>query len=187
MPSHNRSPYQPGQSLPHSRHGGRVRKPTLYSHRNRTLVLNNSALSMSAVGENRTETPDHVATNATETRSSGNAAAHPATGWISKRDRHMQLINPSIYDREANLRSKAIDQTRRQVAKRRDEREKSKIHKHLQKIADSAATRSFSPRLSSQVESHELNINGLRFRVCDGGSKLARIMSMILSTSRIHS
>lgn len=186
-PFQDGSSYQPGQALPYSRRGGRVGKPTLYSHRNRSLVLNNSALSMSAVGGDRKDTTDKVATNAIQTRSSGNAAAHATAGWISKRDRHMQLINPSIYDREANLRSKAIDQTRRQVAKRRDEREKSKIHKHLQKIADSAATRSFSPRPSSQVESHELSINGLRFLVCDGGSRLVRIMSIIPSSFRIHS
>lgn len=89
----------------------------------------------------------------------------------------MQLINSSIYDKETNLRSKAIDQTRRQVAKRRDVREKLRIHKHLQMIADSAAATSFSPRLTPNVETHELSINGLRFRVCDGGSKLVRIMS----------
>ncbi|MCJ1251568.1 hypothetical protein MMC30_008803 [Trapelia coarctata] len=174
-----RNSYQPGHVFQHSRRGVRVGKPSLYSHRNRSLVLNNAAPSMTAVDETRIDSPGGVAINTTESSSSGNLTAQAATGWISKRDRHMQLINSSIYDREANIRSKAIDETRRQVAKRRDEREISKINKHLQKIADNAATISFSPRLNSEAETHELSINGLRFRVCDGGSKLVRIMSEV--------
>ena len=176
--SNGRSSFQSRYLFSHSRRGGRVGKPTPpYSHRNRSLVLHNSASAKIALGGDRVAPPDSMVMNTTATRSSENLAAQAVTGWISKRDRHMQLINSSIYDRETNVRSKAIDQTRRQVANRRDERERFKIHKHLQRIANTAAATPFPPRPNSRVEPYELGINGLSFRVCDGGSKLIRIMS----------
>jgi len=185
--SYGRNSYHPGHVSPHSRRGGRGGKPTLYSHRNRSLVLNSSIPTMNTVDGNRIDSPDGVAMKMAETRSSVNLVAQAAPGWISKRDRHMQLINSSIYNREASLRSKAIDHTRRQVARRRDERERSKIHTHMQTIADSVAATPSSHQPSSKLERHELSINGLRFQVCDGGSKLLRTISKVISVCRVRS
>ena len=81
----------------------------------------------------------------------------------------MQLINSSIYDKETQLRNKAIEETRKQKSLRRDQREKQKIQKHLKTLS------AYSDQNKATPTVHELLINGLRFHVLDGGSKLARI------------
>ena len=96
------------------------------------------------------------------------------SGWITKRDRHMQLINSSVFDKETRARSKAIEETRIQRAQQRDERERLKIKKHLQFL--SAAERpSTSYPTTPKSMLHELIINDIHFRVVDGGSKLSRV------------
>ncbi|KAL9638713.1 MAG: hypothetical protein Q9164_001386 [Protoblastenia rupestris] len=129
---------------------GRGRHTT---HRNRTLVLNGSGNTSSAE-----ENP----------HKKGDTQSEPATGWIAKRDRHMQLINPSVYGKETQNRSQAMAETRRQKALQRDQKEKQKIQKHFH-TRDAQP----GPTLTTPVV-HELDIDGLRFQVLNGGSKLAR-------------
>ena len=89
--------------------------------------------------------------------------------WVSKRDRHMQLINSSIYDKETQFRNKAIEETRKQKAARRDQREQQKIERYLQSLASASNPSSSTPKV------HDITVNGLRFHVLAGGGKLARI------------
>jgi hypothetical protein len=96
-----------------------------------------------------------------------------STTWISRRDRHAQLINSSVYDKESIQRTKAIEKTRQQQVLRRDQRERLKINKHLQLMANRAMSTS-SPAAANQ-HTHNLLISGLQFQICDGGSKLMRI------------
>ena len=104
----------------------------------------------------------------------GDTQSELATGWIAKRDRHMQLINPSVYGKETQNRSQAMAETRRQKALQRDQKEKQKIQKHF-------FTRDAQPGPTSTTPVvHELDIDGLRFQVLNGGSKLARTYSEIL-------
>lgn len=98
-----------------------------------------------------------------------NEASKSSNNWVTKRDRHMQLINSNIYDKEAQLRNKAIEGTRRQKAFRRDQTQKNKIQKHLQNLTAHAGYNSTPPI------TQEISVSGLRFHVLDGGSKLARI------------
>lgn len=100
-----------------------------------------------------------------------NESAISATGWIAKRDRHMQLINTSVYDQKTLSRAKAMEETRRLRAQQRDEREKAKINKHFQR--NQAHATNTTP--SSAAIDHTVTINGLLFRVTNGGSRLARI------------
>ena len=118
------------------------------------VALPNTQLSTEAV---RSEAEDGV------------GLVPPPSGWVTKRDRHMQLINTSIYDKEIHARNKAIEDTRRQQALRRDRREKLKIQQHLNKITPQAS------RGSATATNHEITLNGLQFYVIDGGSKLARV------------
>jgi hypothetical protein len=99
---------------------------------------------------------------------SGKQQTPSTTSWISKRDRHMQLINSSIYDRETNLRRRAINQTRH-------EREKLKIRNYVEKFADNTAARTAGQRSTSAGGAYLLSINDLSFQVCHGGSKLVRV------------
>ncbi|MCJ1396404.1 hypothetical protein MMC18_009294 [Xylographa bjoerkii] len=94
--------------------------------------------------------------------------------WISKRDRHMQLINSSIYDKETNLRQQAIDKTRHERALQRNQREMLKIGKHFQSIGDNTVPVPVPHSLRGETAVYEVNINGLRFQVLNGGSKLSR-------------
>ena len=94
--------------------------------------------------------------------------------WISKRDRHMQLISSSVYDKETNLRQQAIDKTRQEKALRRNRREMVKIGKHLERIADNAAPIAVQHAARGTTPLYEVNINGLKFQVLEGGSKLLR-------------
>lgn len=111
----------------------------------------------------------------------GKDPLHSATGWVTKRDRHMQLINSSVFDKETPMRNKAIDETRRQKALYKDQRERYKINKHLRGIATHAGRPSTTPTATTAPIVHEISVEGLRFHVTDGGSKLARIRGEIKS------
>ena len=133
---------------------GQAGRITPVSHRHRSLVLNNR------LGGSAGSTNEKVNPNQKE-------------GYVTKNDRHMQLINTSIYDKDTQQRNKAIEETRQKKAMRKDQREKHKIQKHLR----NDALRAGANIASSTV--HEITINGLRFHVIDGGSKLARIKGKI--------
>src|SRR5512140_1632383 len=71
-------------------------------HRHRTLVLNGK---QPANNEPDSDAPSDASTSS----------------WITKNDRHLQLINSSIYEKDAKARTAAIEQTRRQKRRLRDE------------------------------------------------------------------
>ncbi|MDI1491424.1 MAG: hypothetical protein OHK93_002633 [Ramalina farinacea] len=132
---------------PYSRGSTRVAKPR--GPRHRTLVVNNNT-----PGSSTDEEQKH---------------SMPPNGWVSKRDRHMQLINTNVFDKETQARSKAMAETRRERALKRDQREKRRLEQHLQ-------TRYASPQSSTAAAMiHEITIDGLRFQVLNRGSRLMRI------------
>ena len=81
----------------------------------------------------------------------------------------MQLINTNIFDKETQARTKAMAETRRERALKRDQREKRRLEQHLQ-------TR-YAPAQPSTTAAmiHEITIDGLRFQVLNRGSRLMRI------------
>lgn len=138
-------------------------------HRHRSLVLNNKS------GDSTQSAREPASTDIPGTQSqNGNQSSQSANSWVTKRDRHMQLINSSIYDKDTQIRNKAIEETRKQKLLRRDQREKNKIQRHLQSMTLRAGQNIPTPA------AHEITISGLRFHVIDGGSKLARIRGDIL-------
>ncbi|KAK7540656.1 CCCH zinc finger protein [Phyllosticta citribraziliensis] len=136
---------------------------------NRTLVLNSSA--------SRTNSPVSAATptEGTPTSEITPSPRGDGNGWVVKRDRHMQLINPAIYDKVAQQRAKDMEQTAEQRRQQRSLRERAKLNKHFQAAAlpVSANTSVHNPPATSQ--SYEIDVEGVRFRVADGGSKLIRV------------
>ena len=92
----------------------------------------------------------------------------------------MQLINSSIYDKESEIRNKAIEQTRQRKTLERDRREKHKLHKHLQSLAANTEKFSFGKSAEAHPIVFEIMIGGLCFHVIDGGSKLLRKSSKYL-------
>ena len=152
---------------PYSRGRGRAGRIVVNPHRNRTLVLNNKSGTL--LPSAKELTPDFTPSSAQAVHSEDEETIPPQSTnrWVTKRDRHMQLINSSVYDKETQTRNKAIEETRRQKALQKDRREKQKIERHLNALTSRAG--------SATDIIHEVSINGLRFHVADGGSKLVRI------------
>ncbi|KAI0967641.1 hypothetical protein F4678DRAFT_445055 [Xylaria arbuscula] len=131
--------------------GGRARFAPTY--RNRTLVLNGA---QSPPSNQDGQAPD------------------PATpSWVTKTDRHLQLINRDVYERETQQRTQAIEQTIKQKQLNRDRREKAQLFRNMQQagIPNSTATSSNS---SKPVSRYEVEVEGVRFHVTQQGSKLVK-------------
>lgn len=79
---------------------------------------------------------------------------------MARRDRHMQLINSSVYDKEMENRSKAIAKTLEEKLKRREAKEQLKMTRYLQS--------------SGHQSNHEVVIAGISYKVVASGSKLVR-------------
>ncbi|KAE8444695.1 hypothetical protein EG329_014353 [Mollisiaceae sp. DMI_Dod_QoI] len=153
----SRETWQPrrgGYSSRGSLRGGRVSQV----HRHRTLILNGNN-STSTTPER--EPNDENANPSTQSQATGSA-------WVSKTDRHLQLINTSVFEKESQQRAKAMEQTRQQRLKQKDEREKARFAKHLQRSANNAYS-------SNGPGTHEIELGGIRFLVTKNGSKLKKI------------
>ncbi|KAF4968499.1 hypothetical protein FZEAL_10385 [Fusarium zealandicum] len=135
---HTSSPYP---SRPH-----RVSRPPA-AHHHRTLQLNGN--------------------NAPSSRSASSGAETPP-GWVSKTDRHRQLINANVYEKDTQNRAKAIEQTRQRKISGHRQREKAQLSEFIKHQA-SASSVSTNP-----AGQNELTIEGIQFRVMDGGKKLVK-------------
>jgi len=146
---------------------GYTRRGRPQVHRNRTLVLN-SNVALPANDENEAHNSDgHEAPPA--------SAATPP-GWVTKTDRHLQLINTSIFEKESQNRAKAMEETRKQKLRQRDEIEKSKLNKHLNR-SSAVIGYGIDSRAASQHSIHEINVQGIQFRIAKDGSKLVKVPS----------
>ena len=174
----NAAPWKSPRVAPYSRGRGRAGRIVANPHRNRTLVLNNKSGTL--LPSAKELSPDFTPSSAQAVQSEDEETIPPQSTnrWVTKRDRHMQLINSSVYDKETQTRNKAIEETRRQKALQKDRREKQKIERHLNALTSRAGS------VTNII--HEVSINGLRFHVADGGSKLVRIRGENLD-QRTHS
>jgi hypothetical protein len=128
-------------------------------HRNRTLVLNGT---LGTQNSTRSDTAPLVEETDSDPKRSD-------SGWVRKNDRHRQLINSAVYDQETKSRAKAIEETRRRRMVLRDQRENAKVNIYAQNQMKTAFG---VPGKASQAE---LEVNGIRFRLLAGGSKLVRV------------
>ena len=142
-----------------------VRRPAAPAHgqgrvRNRTLVVN-------AHGQPSSQTGDMP--NAT------------ASGWISKVDRHKQLINNSVYEQKTNERSKAIEKTLKQKEKEREDRQKVKINRLIQGV------HSQGPWVGQAASSKRIiTIGDIQFEITDGGSKMVKVPGIASLLLTLH-
>lgn len=145
----------PQRGTPYGVPRGRGRGYTTAPHRNMTLVVNRPQAVKQADGKpsNKQDTND-------------------TSGWVTKRDRHMQLINKNVFGQKSQERSQAMLETRQKKALSREQNEKKKIKQHLQYLQNSSQ-HSDTPA-SAQTHSQVL-IDGIEFSVADGGSKLVKI------------
>jgi hypothetical protein len=143
----NRSAY-----APRGQRGGRPQV-----HRNRSLVLNGNAPATNIEGASG------------ETNGIGNGNTNQA--WVTKTDRHLQLINSAIYEKESQNRARSIQESREQKMKQKDDREKARFIKHVQRANENSG----SVRSTEIATNHEVVVQGIRFRVTKGGSKLMKV------------
>lgn len=123
-------------------------------HHNRTLHLN-AAASPANTG-------------------SASASPDPPAGWVAKNDRHRQLINASVFEKESQSRTKAIEETR----KRRLNSQRLKEKTRLKQFLDQVGGANNVPNPQAVTGTNEITIEGIRFRVTDGGKKLVKIQGM---------
>ncbi|EGX92068.1 CCCH zinc finger protein [Cordyceps militaris CM01] len=151
-----RAGFQPSQSSRDYRHqnihyrgnayrgrGYRVGRPPAV-HRHRTLTLNAQPSSSES-------------TPSTPVSSTDNAQ------WVSKTDRHKQLINASIYQQQAQSRAQAMEETRQRNLTQQKSSERSRFNNFLQ--------HTYNAQKQAQAE---ISIGNIRFLVRDGGKKLVR-------------
>ncbi|EFE44198.1 hypothetical protein TRV_01025 [Trichophyton verrucosum HKI 0517] len=145
-------------------------------HRNRTLVLNNQSIPVEAAST--------AASSSTPSNEAPDSKPGIKNSWIAKRDRHMQLINSSIFDQETQARNKAIAETRRLKAQKKAAREESMVLRHAQ----SASRFSENNRSEAQPDgrAYTIYVGDIPFQVAQGGSKLISLSSedMLLITIR---
>lgn len=99
------------------------------------------------------------------------ATAGSASGWVAKTGRHLQLINTSVYEKDTQNRAKAMEETRKQKLKQRDDREKTKLHKHIQRLGGG----NIGGPANHPTANYEIDVQGIRFRVTKNGSKLTKV------------
>lgn len=148
-------------------------------HRNRTLVMNNS-----------TVTPNYHPGQPMD-NNEGEASSSPAGGggggWVARRDRHMQLINSAIYDKDAQARTKAKEETRKLKTQKRAQVERAKVLRYAQLAANrvpAVATVPTPGQGASVVggqgyQGYQILVNEIPFRISQGGSKLIRMSGAI--------
>jgi hypothetical protein len=127
------------------------------SYRNRSLVVNSS-----------------IGTPAGQQVSPATPALTPSDGFVLKRDRHMQLINTSVYDQKTQQRQSEIEATLQEKQRLRDVKERARVINAFQPQQAVSTTYGAAPT-AGPAAVRDIQINNLRFRVAADGSKLIRM------------
>lgn len=143
--------YHRNAGAPYPTRGNRVQRPRPHQHR--TLHLN-------ALGNSSNN----------DTDSGGSDSAR----WVTKNDRHRQIINANVYEKESQNRAKAMEQTRQRKQDEHRRGEKARFHDFLTQQNAHANTGGNSN--ATRAANNEITIADIRFRVLDGGKKLAKII-----------
>ncbi|KAG9686234.1 hypothetical protein KCU95_g13960, partial [Aureobasidium melanogenum] len=150
--------YAPDRYAPYHQPRGFSHKPAYApSYRNRSLVVNSS-----------------VGSPAGPPASPATPALTSSDKFVSKRDRHMQLINTSVYDQKTQQRQLEIEATLREKQQLRDAKEKARVMGAFQPQQTASTTYGAPPSAGTDAVRH-IQINNLRFRVAADGSKLIRM------------
>lgn len=100
---------------------------------------------------------------------------HPNTitpSWVTKTDRHLQLINRDVYERETQQRSQAIENTLKQKQHDKNVQEKTQFYRNM--LQARGADRIPASNSSKTVSRYEVEVDGVRFHVTQQGSKLVK-------------
>ncbi|KAL1846771.1 hypothetical protein Daus18300_014141 [Diaporthe australafricana] len=111
----------------------------------------------------------HAANNSNPV--AGPASDDTASSWVTRNDRHLQLINSNVFHEQAEARSKAMQQTRLQKEQQKQHRERARLMNHIKHTASPSAV-SANP---AAAPTYEILVEGIRFRVANNGSKLVKL------------
>lgn len=141
--------------------------------------MNNVAAHQHGLPGSATEPGTHGSHLTTPGNEISELAAQPEMNWVSKHDRHMQLINSVVFDREAKKRNEPTAQLQRRKAK--DNNNKKPIDKRqpLRHPTNLDGRHEAPVSVSTAQTKHIVSINNLRFQVVNGGSKLLRLFGQI--------
>lgn len=171
------SPYPPWRSqrgFPYPQVRGRSGRAAPPSHRNRSLVFNSGigtdSIQVTNSAQVPTDQPDRTV------RQDDRQYDQQATpGWITKRDRHVQLINSSIYGEETEKRTKAIDKTAKEKVAARDWQQRQRVANYVKSLPSFQSSSVIHLPANPGSVLPEITVAGMRFQVINGGSKLARV------------
>lgn len=136
----------------HGRGRGGYRVGKAPVHRNRTLVLNGAS----------------APSNTNDVASPSHGASH---SWVTRNDRHLQLINSSVYQEQTEARAKAIEQTRVQRLQQKENKERSRLLNHLRQTGEPSVVSADS----TAVPIYKIDVHGIQFAVVKNGSKLVKL------------
>jgi hypothetical protein len=131
-------------------------------YRNKTLILNGASQQKQSGDQDAGATSDAS-----------------SSSWVTKNDRHLQLINSNVYKRDAPVRTAAMEQARRQKLALRDKQERAKLISHLNHMVNSGGFGSANQQAAA--DKYEIAVQGVRFRVAKNGSKLIRVPGAFFS------
>jgi hypothetical protein len=92
---------------------------------------------------------------------------------VARNDRHRQIINKNVFEKDKESRAKAIEETRRQKIDNNRSGERARFnnfYKHRQALSGVKSDPNNPP-----AAPNELTVEGIRFQVLEGGKKLARV------------
>lgn len=138
-------------------------------HQHRTLHLNSEASLPSSPNPNLILNSHSTVTPAVEPSSSG---------WVTRNDRHRQLINVNVYEKESLNRAKAIEETKKRNLNGHRRGERARFREFLARQHSVAAT---PANPNPTTASNQILIDGIHFRVMDGGKKLAKTLGKYLT------
>ncbi|KAF9894630.1 hypothetical protein FE257_006518 [Aspergillus nanangensis] len=161
--------WAPYRSRPYAR-GGRAGA----AHRHRTLILNNANTGSGTPPSSTPSTAPGTDNDGEDRRS----ATPGKNGWVAKRDRHMQLINSAIYDKESQTRAKAMEESRKARAQKKAQVEQAKVLRYAQGVGQQPFSAPGGAVVSTTADpsaEYQVYLNDIPFRVSRGGSKLIRV------------
>ncbi|KAL9600529.1 MAG: hypothetical protein Q9179_003171 [Wetmoreana sp. 5 TL-2023] len=158
---------RPTRSSPYRTASGRGRGASRPYTRNHSLVLNSKTAQSPTLQTLKSPIP-----------TSGTDPLQPAAAYVTKRGRHKQLINTSVLEKVTLQRKQAIEESQQRKALTTDQWERQRMHQYLKALdtkCDSSNGSTAQLSSASRTQSHQIEIDGLKFQMMKGGSKLARI------------
>lgn len=108
-----------------------------------------------------------------------NSRSATPNAWVTKHARHMQLINSTVYDKEAQKRVQALEETRKAKTQKKAQAEQTKVLQFARGVGRQfpAGSAAQAPAPGESPGEYQIILNDIPFRVSRGGGKLIRVSS----------